>query len=147
MASSNTTAPRVQFREQQPLRAADLNAEQAFLIALRRIHNVGEHGWGIAHGLRLTLDASGGLRIGPGLAVDGYGRELIVAAPILLTKEQLDFAGAAAVDVWLVYLRVGTDASGRPCELDRPHDRWREDVFVRLMAADPNQTVSPTVPD
>lgn len=68
---------RVHYRERQRLRAADLRGEQEYLLALAGRHNVGVHGWGIVRGL--GIDFTGGvLKINPGLAVDGYGRQLLL---------------------------------------------------------------------
>src|SRR6185436_14669761 len=97
------TLTRVRFRERQPLRATDLNSEQAYHLALRRWHNVAHHGWGIATGLALVSE---GLLVQPGLAVDGYGRELIVPKPVSLPPEAFDDLETTSIAVWLLYGRV-----------------------------------------
>src|SRR5688500_2878238 len=102
-----TTAPtspgavRPRFRERQVLRAADLEAEQSYLIAARRRHNIGQHGWGIVQGLEI-LDKPE-LMVQPGMAVDGYGRELIVTSPVTIPRDVFTELGDTALDVWLVY--------------------------------------------
>jgi hypothetical protein len=73
--------PRVQYREGQVLHAADLNDASTYLLSLRRRHDLGPHGWGIVHGLRLEIEP-GGFVIQPGFAWDGYGRPLIVQQEI-----------------------------------------------------------------
>ncbi len=93
---------RVRYRERQVLRAADLQAEQDYLITARRRHNIGHHGWGIVTGLRIATQAAG-LVVEPGMAVDGYGRELIVDTPIKLPNNVFDALRSDSLDVWLFY--------------------------------------------
>jgi hypothetical protein len=133
-STESRLAARVRFSEQRVLRAQDLSAEQAYLIAPRRLHNLTHHGWGIASGLCVATDAPLGPRIEPGLAIDRFGRELIVAEPI-------DLSGAQAgciYDAWLVYLR-------RPAGPDG--GRFGEDVFIRLVTVDADTPpVMPAIP-
>lgn len=111
--------PRVRFRERQPLTAADLNAEQAHRLALRRRHNAGQHGWGIVTGLDLLWDARG-LIVESGMAIDGYGRELVLPEPVLIEHAALIKVGPD-IEAWLLY---GREAAGRDC--------WREACRLRL---------------
>src|SRR5689334_3787102 len=103
-AVSAPAAVRPRFRERQVLRAADLEAEQAYLIAARRRHNIGQHGWGIVQGLEIKDQPE--LMVQPGMAVDGYGRELIVTSPVTIPVEVFTELGDDALDVWLVYQLV-----------------------------------------
>jgi len=93
----------VRFRERQVLRAADLELEQSYLTAMRRRHNIGQHGWGIVSGLELTMTPAGVAIVRPGMAVDGYGRELFVHAPLELPADAFDTLGSDSLDVWLFY--------------------------------------------
>lgn len=113
--------PRVRFRERQPLTAADLNAEQAHRLALRRRHNAGQHGWGIVAGLALRWDGLD-LIVDPGMALDGFGRELVLPRPVLIGRNALQEVGPD-LTAWLLY---GREAAGR--------DRWREVCRLRLVA-------------
>lgn len=72
---------RVYFRERQPLRASDLQAEQDYLLGLVGRHAVAAHEWGIVRGLAITLEGDVAT-VSPGLAVDGYGRELALFQPV-----------------------------------------------------------------
>lgn len=103
---------RVRFRERQLLRAADLKAEQSYLITTRRRHNIGPHGWGIVSGLELTKTPEG-IVVRPGFAVDGYGRELIVPAPVLIPPESFNALKQKRLDVWLVYDLVEANVTQR----------------------------------
>jgi hypothetical protein len=133
--------PRVRFRERQPLTAADLNAEQAHRLALRRRHNAGQHGWGIVAGLALDEDDRG-LIVDPGMAVDGYGRELVLPQPVLIELAALKKVAGPGVGI-AVSLLYGREAAGR--------DRWREVCRLRLTAGSPTEPLafdpSQTPPD
>src|SRR5262245_27117170 len=83
---------RVRYREHALLTAADLQAEQQYRIAMRRRHDIGLHVWGIVEGLGLAVQ-QGELVVEPGAAVDGYGRELIVPARIVVAAEVLNRLG------------------------------------------------------
>lgn len=142
-------ATRVRFRERQVLRASDLATEQSYLVAARRRHNIGHHGWGIVGGLDLAI-TPGGLVVEPGMAVDGYGRELFVHAPLALPPDAFETLHSAALDVWLFYdiAEASVPQRGnRDCGPGR-NTRTREQSRLRLTAAreiDPRRPVE--VPD
>lgn len=129
------TVSRVRYRERQTLRHSDLNDEQAYLLEMRRRHAIAHHRWGIVSGLTLTAP-DGEVRIAPGMAVDGYGRELIVPNAIVIAEAILDerFPTAATIGVSLVYGRIAetTPQSGRwDCGTGQ-ENRWIEVALVRL---------------
>ncbi|MCP4654017.1 MAG: hypothetical protein GY856_01225, partial [bacterium] len=117
------TAPRVCYREGQRLRVRDLRDEQAYRLDQRRRHRVAHHGWGIVRGLVLRIAGDDEVNLSPGLAVDGFGRQLIVPETLRMPFDVLDdtlkrlevpATGEAAVDLWLLYgLRTNGD---RGCE-------------------------------
>ncbi len=129
--SAPVMSERVQYREGQRLLAADLRAEQAYHTAARRRHALSGHTWGIVRGLAPAVDA-GRLLIQPGLAVDGYGRELLLPEPLAVDPADLAAAFADAgvapgrsADLWLMRV-AALDAAGR---------RWRDEAALRLTAA------------
>jgi hypothetical protein len=135
------TVQRVHYQERQILRAEDLEAEQAYRIAMRRRHNIAHHGWGIVTGLDLGIgDDKETLRIEPGMAVDGYGRELFVPQTydvsweILRSEELKGKKSEWVVDVWLIYARVPETPpqKGRWECGPGQHSRWREEAHIRL---------------
>ena len=71
-------ATRVNYFDRQHIRLSELLDEQAYHVGLHRRHNVSHHSWGIVTGLVLASREDGQIAITPGLAVDGYGRELLV---------------------------------------------------------------------
>lgn len=113
---------RVRYRERQPLRAADLQAEQDYLLGVDGRHNLGPHDWGIVRGLALTL-AGNELTVHPGLAVDGYGREIAVFQPVRITLDAPPYGK-------YVYLFVCPRPQGG-CG-DKPNTRWRDTAQVIL---------------
>lgn len=93
---------RARFREGQFLRAADLTVEQAYREDATRRHLLGAHPWGIVSGLELIpgratdpVKDGWGITVEPGVAVDGFGRTVRVAAPVTITPATGDR------DVWL----------------------------------------------
>jgi len=84
-------ALRVQYRERQRLLASELRAEQEYLLGLAGRHNVGVHTWGIVRGL-IVVAQDRVVTVFPGLAIDGYGRVLLVSAPIVIemTEDPID---------------------------------------------------------
>ncbi|HJS23130.1 MAG TPA: hypothetical protein VJ751_02085 [Pyrinomonadaceae bacterium] len=113
---------RVRYRERQRLRAGDLRAEQDYLLGLAGRHNVGPHEWGIVRGLALTFEGNT-LTVQPGLAIDGYGREIVVFEPVQI---ELDAQPAGK----LVYLFACQRPHGS-CG-NAPNPRWRDVAKVMI---------------
>lgn len=130
------TESRPRFRERQLVSAAGLAREQAYQVAMRRRHLAGAHSWGIVSGLALVPGADGFL-IEPGVAVDGFGRMLVVNRPFLIGARAFDEHDGGAADVWLLYGRIAVTPLTRGRRDCGPgtHSRWREEPCVRLTAA------------
>jgi hypothetical protein len=107
---------RVFFRERQLLRAADLQTEQQYLLGLAGRHHVAPHVWGIVRGLSMSLQGDVAT-VRPGLAIDGYGRELAIFQPV-----QLDFSSQSSTQYVYVYycerLKGACGAAPNPRFLD-----------------------------
>ncbi|HVZ40998.1 MAG TPA: right-handed parallel beta-helix repeat-containing protein [Candidatus Kapabacteria bacterium] len=92
---------RLNYYERQFLGARDFQTEQEYHIEMRRRHNLAHHVWGIVAGLELeeipkegTVDEVD-VYINPGIAIDGFGREIVVLDPVrldpaLLQKQSTD---------------------------------------------------------
>ena len=106
-------ASRVSYREHQYLRLAEFQDEQAYHIALRRRHNLSHHSWGIVTGLELVVE-QGVPVVRPGLAIDGYGRELLLLGRYTVDRPTFDRYGTNRVDVYLEYDLEGADAGAPP---------------------------------
>lgn len=133
--------PRIRWHERQTVQSDDLQAEQDYRIDLRRRHNLGHHGWGVVRGMAL-VPAPAGVVVEPGLAVDGYGREILLPARLTLSIDTLGPAlaelGVPDADrpglaVWVLYSR-NPSAPERSASAD-PHRRWHEECRLRLTAA------------
>jgi hypothetical protein len=90
-----TTIDRVHFYERQYLRSFDLTAEQLYHIEMRRRLNLSLHLWGIVDGLDLRpSDVVPGLpqayHVSRGMAIDAYGREIVVPLDYPLTQADLE---------------------------------------------------------
>lgn len=107
------------YREGQFLAAADFEAEQRYHRRALGRHETGQHTWGVVVGfdlLEVPDPADAGLvdvHLSPGLAVDGYGRQLVsfgrvVVDPALFAA----FTDAAHRSVWLQYTEL--DAAPTP---------------------------------
>lgn len=145
---------RVYYIERQRLVAADLRAEQEYLLDLDRRHNVRHHAPGVVRGLRVVADERFGAGdpahklVEPGVAVDLSGRELILLQPEPVRLED----GERCADFWLIYCRepLRPRRPGRaPCsELDSPlrqdFPRWRE--FPRVIVEETDERVAPRPP-
>src|SRR5262245_49690929 len=74
---------RVDFFDGQRLAAGDLNDAATVQRELRWLHNRSLHSWGI--GLGFAISGAQGdrqVQIGPGYALDCFGREIILTEPI-----------------------------------------------------------------
>jgi len=95
---------RVHYFERQFLRVNEFRDEQLYQLALRRRHNLGPHTWGIIAGLEIVLE-DGSIVIRAGMAIDGYGRELLLRDKKRMPLVTFDDLGTERLDVWLVYGR------------------------------------------
>ncbi len=109
------TISRVNYFEGQYLRTQDFTDEQNYLLAMRRRHNIAHHTWGIVRGLELCWDSISGNQfiIRPGIAIDGYGRELIMAQGQIIQVKVFDNNDSDILDVYIVYGRVESDPPGK----------------------------------
>jgi hypothetical protein len=136
---------RVRWRERQVLRFGDLAAEQHYRLIQRRRHDRGVHDWGIVTGLAIA-DGTDAFLIQPGVAMDGYGRSLVVGLPIVIpeatVKQCAQQRDADAVDVWLLYHHAPLQPPKNPPEACGPnrHSRSAEQPSVRLRAVDTVKT-------
>jgi hypothetical protein len=101
---SNNGISRVEYFQKQFLRVQDFADEQVYHVAMRHRHNIAHHSWGIVRGLDIVNDPDGALFVQPGFAIDGYGRELILAARRRVDPTEFSHKGSV-LNVFLVYSR------------------------------------------
>lgn len=142
MAQNSIERP--QYYQGQYLGAEDFTAEQSYHRDMRRRHNLGPHAWGIVIGLQLVLEdqeAGSGkdVFIEPGLAIDGYGREIIA-----LRRHKLDPAAFLSFTVdnhYQVWIAYDEEGSSRPAwgygGCDDQFDRVLESFRVLVQPSEP----------
>jgi hypothetical protein len=140
---TTATFPRVRFFDKQFLRVDEFVDEQLYQIAARRRHNVAHHSWGIVLGLEIAQE-EGALLVRPGLAIDGYGRELLLADKKYLHAEAFDDLGTDRLDAWLVYSR--RDGTPAPtgygdCGSDGARDAYRSDEVPLVLVERPTSNI------
>ena len=132
------TIERLRYYQHQYLGALDFADEQAYRRDMRRRHNLAHHTWGIVTGLELAAvakeDGAGAVNvyIMPGMAIDGFGREIIVLASAKLEPALLLGFAADTYKVWIAYCEEQTrrPAFGyEPCvtesQFGRLHETYR----------------------
>ena len=113
-----TPVSRVHYFDKQFLRVNEFRDEQLYQLGLRRRHNVALHMWGIVNGLELANE-EGTLVVRPGMAIDGYGRELLLPDKKRIAPENFDDLATDRLDIWLVYGRhdnPGAPTGYRSCD-------------------------------
>ncbi len=127
---------RVNYYEREYLQSYDLQAEQLYHMEMRRRLNLALHRWGIVDGLMLEEYKEFNVqhvRILPGMAIDAYGREVVLSSSYTLSEDDFRNNNIVMADatysVWIAY---GTSlenppASGyRDCHIENQYTRWRE---------------------
>lgn len=138
---SNDPITRVHYFPQQFLRTEDFNTEQAYHLDMRRRHNIAHHIWGVVYGLQLVVEEEG-LFLQAGMAVDGFGRELILPERFRLPLGEFDAKDSDKLDVWLLYNLRGSEQTPKNfkrCNTQQQEafNRWQELPAVRLEVPDP----------
>jgi hypothetical protein len=148
---SASPASRVNYFDRQYLRLSELTDEQAYHLQLHRRHNLSHHSWGIVVGLELVLQEDRPVVL-PGLAVDGYGRELLLLERKPYSRDDFDRLGTNRIDLWLEYrLTYSTDPLA-PIDCGAADQRMpyraieRAEVFSLRAGARPDPRRPPGVP-
>ena len=140
---SDNSISRVNYFEGQFMRTQDFTDEQAYHVAMRRRHNISHHTWGIVSGLEL-VQSDGNFFVEPGMAVDGYGRELVLPQKTPLSSSAFVDKDSKELEVWLVYSRSGSDqppsgyaGCGNGNGNGTSFYRWNENAQIVLEKPDP----------
>jgi hypothetical protein len=107
---TSQTFSRVNYFDRQYLRVNEFTDEQLYQLALRRRHNVTLHSWGIVSGLDIAVE-NGALVVHPGIAIDGYGREVLLAGKQGIASQTFDDLATDRLDVWIIYSREDAGAA------------------------------------
>jgi hypothetical protein len=151
------TIERVLYYDRELLRGFDFTADQTYHIEMRRRLNLALHLRGIASGLELmpVADTGGLFCVNPGMAIDGYGREIVLFERYVLSDD--DFLTARiktgnTYGVYLSYSRVPAtppSAGYNACGLNGQYTRWVESPVIQLLEDAPilpDPAPSPTDP-
>jgi hypothetical protein len=141
---------RVNYFDQQILRLSDLTDEQAYHIAMRRRHNLAGHIWGIIYGLYLDINPDEGVpSVSAGLALDGYGREVILPFYMNISDRMFDDKNSDSLDVYLVYAREKSEPLPQgfpPCKPEGTMYRSLEMGQLRFVRAESDLVTDPQGP-
>ena len=101
---------RLNFYQYQYIGAEDFRDQQAYHRDMRRRHNLGPHSWGIVQGLDIIEVPREGdapfvdIQLRPGVAVDGFGREIILLEPVRIDPELFaSYTTARHLELWIGY--------------------------------------------
>ena len=107
------------------LTAEDLAQEQEYLATKRRLANRLLHGWGVVAGLDVTVTDRSTVTVTPGMALDGWGREIVV---VTATTEPIPAdAGAGPLEVVVCF----AEEEGEPVPVPGPDDAVVEATTIR----------------
>ena len=150
----NTDIERMRYYQRQFLGAEDFTAEQTYHRDMRRRHHLAHHTWGIVTGLELvqTEDANApgtyDVVVQPGMAIDGYGREIVLLAPYKLDAGDFaSFDTKAERSVWVAYHQEPTtppSAGYAQCDDQDASRRWLETYQIVI---DPTDTRGDVIVD
>jgi len=118
----------MRYFENEFLNAEDFIVEQEYHRTIRMEHNKALHGWGIAEGLVVTGQEVDGVRtvsITKGAAIDGLGREIILAEDRVIDVTLLSDATRYVVIQW-------AQQAEAPFQ-DSEHKRWEEIAVTNLV--------------
>lgn len=104
---------RLNYFKGQFLQEEDFNAEQAYHIRMRRLHNRALHTWGVVEGLAVSQGSStNSVVVAPGIAIDNLGQEIVLPIP---GSSSIAITGVTKGDVFI------TVSYG---EVDDPLDKY-----------------------
>lgn len=152
------TAERPRFFEGQYLGAADLASIVDYLRTTTARQNLGQHSWGVAIGLNLVAKAISDIAVEyyvqPGVAIDGYGRIIVVNNPERIEPEKFVSISSGNVDIWLRYqesdfaaVRKGFNACSAQDQYARISERFaievgsKSSILDRLSGVTVNDTL------
>lgn len=136
---STIFARRPRFYEGQYLGADDLESFLQYAREHDARHLLGAHTWGIVTGIELVPATSPAgdpeYFLAPGVAVDGYGRLIVVTTPFKLTTDLFAQQPSGSVDVWIRFDETaysGRRAGFEVCDCSDGYTRVAESFTVEV---------------
>lgn len=151
----STNIERLRYYERQYLQSSDFTDEQTYHLEMRRRLNLALHLWGIVKGLQLLYGeviqgTPNQFYVSEGMAIDAYGREIIVPAKHLLSDDLATnrITGGGTYSVWIGYTLEQTtppQAGFQRCDSKNQLTRCRESfqIFINSLATNPNPMEDP----
>jgi len=135
------SAARVYYRERQRLVTADLRDEQEYLLAIAGRHHLAPHQWGVVRGLRILRSIAGGFMLTPGVAIDGYGREILVGDSVALGSPDLNACQAVVLYYCEFDAQVWPDRKCEDIPAPRIAQRFVWGLLDEFQARDDDQPI------
>jgi hypothetical protein len=151
----STDIERLLFYERQYLQSFDFTAEQNYHLEMRRRLNLALHLWGIVYGLELmegevVPGAPEQFYVSEGMAIDAYGREIVLSAKHLLSNDirEIRMTGEGVYTAWIGYRRepAGIPKVGfRQGDSATQFSRWKEsfEILIVRSSVEPNPRERP----
>ena len=117
------------------LSAEDFQQEQEYHLDRYRRRNRFLHGWGVVHGLEVSVEQGSTVVVSPGLAIDCAGNEIVVEA-----EERVTITGSARQFVVIRYTEVPVDPMPAFTEEDESptqFSRVLEAACIEFASVDP----------
>jgi hypothetical protein len=136
----NQHHPRIQFDDDQLLAAQDLQDDRCHADWLRRLHlRVLHDTWGIALGFNVFVRATH-LFVTPGLAYDGWGREIVLIDTLEIPIPQgigterlvLSVQYPETLDIGQPSCNTSVPCDGQNPAQERPTFKWQSPMQLRL---------------
>ncbi len=121
----------------------DFIDEQKYHLDRARRHSALLHVSGIAEGLTISPGSDFKITVESGVAVDGAGRQVVVAADQTVDLKSFASGATTKVDLLLAYQRAAADIQQEQGSAD--YTRWDERPFIQAVAA--GQAVYAPSPD
>lgn len=152
---------RLNYYERQFLGVRDFRDEQTYHVDMRRRHNLAHHTCGVVAGLEIEEQAKEGsadevdVYVKPGIAIDGFGREIVVLASAKLDTSLFQaYATDDHYPVWIAYKEelyqspaYGYDNCATTNQRTRVLESYRICVGTRTTTHDLVTVEGNTVPD
>lgn len=126
---------RLNYFTHQFLREQDFKDEQAYHVEMRRRHNRLLHGWGVVSGLEVQKKGEREITIGPGMAIDKEGRELVLSETV--TRDFTALERSSHTHVTIAYAEKWDEADHQAAGGVEGYTRLTESTEIRESKQDP----------
>jgi hypothetical protein len=130
----NESGCRNNYFDGKRLTTDSFRVEQRYLLERRHLLNRAIHGWGVVYGFAVSVESGGRLKIGPGLALDECGRELLQTGArhvryqdvVVLDDETVADVGEEKETCWLLSVHYAEQSAGPVTVSDSCHCEQHE---------------------